>query len=281
MAGFTTVDEIINALTVDGNGQRVWFNKLPAQNTVANRWVSLWKASGTPTAGSDPDVGLAGAVTCTSSTTGALSFTNAGAGNTLHLLSTGAVSYTVSGGTLLMVDRLAHANIVLNQATGSFSPVLSAASTNRLSAGEGAQIVTEVTTALASATRTRNFTYTNQAGTSSRTTQDVISIGSAVVGGTISNDLFWPLQAGDTGVRSIEATTDVSGTGASGAFNVVLVRVLAQIPLTGITFWTDRDFVIEIPTLPKIYDDSCIGFYWVSNTAGQNRFYGDIRMVEN
>jgi hypothetical protein len=277
MAGFASLDQVINSVSVNNKLQKLQINKVLPSTTVANVPHTFWKATGNPAAGSDPVNGMAGAVACTSSTTGAILYTNPTGPATMHILS--GVTTSSALGTFILVDRLAHANINNAQATASFSPVLSG--TGRLDTGEGAQIIMEVTSALSAASNTRTFTYTNEAGTGSRTTQNIVTVASAVAGRVPYASYIWvPLQSGDKGVRSVESTTLVSGT-ATGAYNVVLVKPLAYFVVNVTYCVCERDFVVEIPSLPRIKDNSCLMLFFLPNGASTATCLGEVKISEN
>ena len=160
MAGFSSLDSVINSVSANNKMQKLQINKLAPSVTVANTPHTMWKATGSNGAGVDPTVGMAGAVVPTSATVGAMLYTNPTNPATMHLLSGTLVCS--AAGTIYLIDRIAHANITNAQATASFSPVIDA--TSRLSSGEGCQIFMEVTGALSAAANVRTFTYTNQAG---------------------------------------------------------------------------------------------------------------------
>lgn len=279
MAGFASVDEILNALSVNNRGQRLQYQKtVPAVN-VADVWHSFWKGPGMPIAGGDPTLGMAGAAVCTDATAGAIPFTNASGGRTMHLLHVGLMSQQAVM-SILLVDRIAHARIANAQATASFAPVLDA--TSRLATGEGGQIVMEVTTALSAAANVRTFTYTNEAGTGGRVTQQLTTVASAVVNRVpYARGIYVPLATGDMGVRSIESTSLVSGT-ATGEYTVAIVRPLAWIQVHGPSFFAERDFILDLPNLQRIYDDSCLAAYMISSSAGSTfNAQAEIRIAEN
>lgn len=279
MAGFTGLDQIINAVTNNPWNQQLEFTKRLPSTTVASVPHTAWLATGNPVAGTTPTVGLGGAVVTTSATDGAMPYTNPGGARTMHLVSGHAMSMNAIG-SLLLVDRIAHANITNNQGTGNFTPNLDA--TSRLGATEGALIFMEVTTALSAAANTRTFTYTNQAGTAGRVTQNVVTVASAVAGRVPYANYVWvQLQAGDTGVRSIQSTTLVSGT-ATGNYNVVLVRPLGYpFECIATSLGSDHDFVLDLPSLDRIYPDSCLMWIWLPVAAAIANFAGMIRVVEN
>jgi hypothetical protein len=68
------------------------------------------------------------------------------------------------------------------------------------------------------------------------------------------------LAQGDVGVRQISSYAINTGlTTGVGAF--VLHRPIASIPIGVANLPTERDFLAGIPTLPRIYDDACLGFF--------------------
>ena len=97
-----------------------------------------------------------------------------------------------------------------------------------------------------------NVTYTNQAGTASRTT-GAVGIGAAP---TVGRCWQLPLQAGDSGVQAI---SNVAGSVATvGTFNVMVLRPLVDLYIPANTCltlnWADLG-------LPEVFSDSAI--YWL------------------
>jgi hypothetical protein len=139
-----------------------------------------------------------------------------------------------------------------------------------------------------------NFTvtYTNQAGDENRTSKTVqcntqTVSGTIITTGTLAGGYgaspFIPLQAGDTGVRSIQGinweTDDI------GLIALVLVKPLASFALDGISFScyspTERDFVLDsFGTLPVIEDDAYLNFICLpSGTIASAVLYGTIETI--
>lgn len=276
MAGFTNLDAVINAVSVNLKMQKLQVSKLLPSTTVVYIPHTFWKASGIPAAGSDPAAGLAGAVKCSLATTGAILYTNPTGPATMHILS--VLLYSVTPGTFYLVDRLAHANVANNQADGDFAPVIDGR--DRLAAGEGAMIICEVTGALSAGANTFILTYTNEADVS-HVTPTITTVASAIVGRVPYASYLWvPLAAGDKGVRTITHWDLASGT-ATGNFNIVIVKPLGQITVPGASIAGERDFVIEIPSLPQIKDNSCLMLYFVPQAAASAICVGEVRICEN
>lgn len=276
-SGITTIDQVVTVLANNEKGQSLEFSKLPAGTVAANRVHTLWTGTGLPAAGLNPSAGLSNAVQTLSTTTGAIGFTNPSSLSLMQLAAMEAIGHSLRG-YLLLVDRLAHANIAHNQATGNFDPVIFGQS--RLVSGEGAQIMIEVTTQLGGTTNVRNFTYINQNGLTGRVTPDFTLEASADVGQSgLTTGWFLPLQGDDQGVRQITATELVSGS-AAGAFNVVLVRPLALIPLSVPENMLSRDYIVEIPQLPLIRNSSCLSLYYLPVQASTSGVAGRIHLLE-
>jgi len=280
MTIFASHDELINALSVNARGQKLIFTKLAPSTSVNYVPHTMWLASGNPPAGTTPTNGAGGAVVLTKDSTGAIQFANASGGRTMHLVTqsvAGAVAG--SGGTYILVDRIAHAN-VNNNASVTFSPIIDA--TSRLATGEGAVMWGEVTGALSGASNAKTITYVNQAGDPGRVTQQWSTVSSAVVGRVPYTNFLWiPLQAGDIGVRSVSVITNVSGT-ATGTFNLVLGKPIGPvIPITGANYIAARDYVVDVPPFPQIRDNACLSILYIPGSAAVHALQGEIRIVEN
>ena len=260
MAGFTSLQNIKDVVALSG-GTFVVDYKKNGTAAVIGTTLDLWSVAGSMTLGVDPTAGMAGAVATSKTSAGASYFPDAPAGEDYYLWKaavtrTAGTSFTSQGALFLAYDRLAHANVSIVQATASFSPVING--TSRLATGEGAQILCIVTGALSAAANVFNLTYTNQAGAGSKTTQNVTTVASAVVLRTPYASYTWvPLADGDTGVRSIEGWTLVSGT-ATGNINIILVKPLSYI--TQLLYYTEPelDYAVMLSGMQKIHNSACL-----------------------
>lgn len=95
-------------------------------------------------------------------------------------------------------------------------------------------IIIEVTTSLVSTTPTLTITYTNQAGTGSRTATMVLPTDSSIKSGFM---MAPHLQSGDTGVRAITGMS--ISTGTAGVINAYGVLPTALASATGHALVTD------------------------------------------
>lgn len=254
----TTMDGVIAAMP----GQVINVSRLMsgAAKTASTSWYSLWgstAATGFPGAGTYPGASTTWTVP-TSSTAGALPFTNPGAGNS-YLARFGANSSV--GGVLMLYDRLAH--------TGDITP---AASTQNLTTtaltrpdanGDEVELWWEWTTV--STATASNFTcsYTNQAGTAAQTTQTLAGQTVSVIGQLQP----FRLAAGDSGVRTVESFTGSGAIGGTGM--LVLMRRLAVSPIFFASQLHNAD-LFELG-MPRIYNSACLSLVWypLATTAAQ------------
>ncbi len=272
MTEFEDLSEIINRMTGGNSGTPenlfLWIDNridsAAASATVAGKWTSLWRYNKTrggvgavPGAAAVPD----------NATRGGLLQTDPSGGREKWLLGNGIVG--TAGGGVLLYDRLLH--------NGGLSGTVTTAQTvggtlTRNTGGEGNQIWVEIYTIIGTTATTITASYTNQAGTSGRTTKAVS------IGGTNNREaermLPLPLQDGDTGVQAVASVTLAASTLTAGSFGVTVMKPigLGMVPTAGAGYW--RDYVAGLPGLPKIDTDACLALAFLSNgtTAPQLMF---------
>lgn len=212
----------------------VEFTKAVTATLVAGRPASLWALGGSPGAGSF-DSTLNGVVLSSSSTipNGALRHTDPASGNSyLHYFDAQATQ----AGRLMLLDRLWHNGgytITSTAAQNSTTPTwpsrcpTSGTDDTPTTTGLGVMLALEISAATGAGTPTITVGYTNQAGTAGRTATNIIAtVATSAIGATY----FIGLQAGDTGVRSVQSLT-LSATWTSGTMNLVAYRRLASVPV--------------------------------------------------
>jgi hypothetical protein len=157
----------------------------------------------------------------------------------------------------------------------------------RYTDGEGVQIMAvEVAGQSGIGNPQFNVTYTNQDGTPGRVTPNV-ACNTQTVNGTIITTAaatagcagpFLPLQAGDTGVRSIETVTFL--TGDVGLISFVLVKPLATLSIHDITAPVERDYAIDGYSMPEIKPDAYLNFICLpGGTIAAGQLHGTIETV--
>ena len=200
------------------------------RTTVALGWFSLFDIAGSPGAGTLAVGNTANGLVHTDATAGYPLLKTFGGGNTGYL---GRIEFGNSvAGRVRLYDRLFSCGAYAFNANTALASIPSFL--GRVPGGAAADCagcteiwVEQVTTATGN--QAVNVTYTNDAGTGSRTT------GATGIGAAPTVGRMWqlPLQAGDKGVSVI---TNVTGSVASaGTFNVHVMRHLAgtRIPVAG------------------------------------------------
>jgi hypothetical protein len=254
------------------------FSKVGATMEAAGVIHSKWYEAGTPGAGAAPSAGLNGAALSSTSApvTGQLPFTNAAAGNTKRL--SGVEAYADQTGALIIADRLwANSSIVSTTTTAqAITPAaLPSRDANGAALGAGVMAALEVSAATGNggAITTITITYTNQAGTGSRTGTIASFPATAAVGTFVP----FALQAGDTGVRSIQSIT-LGTTLVSGTVHLVLYRRLKTVPF-GVAGAQDRAW--DQVGIPRMYDGSVPWLLWVpTGTTAVNLTAGGLLYTE-
>jgi len=272
-------DYIANALTVSNYGQRITFSKSVPSNTVANTYTTLWDSTGIPAAGGYSGTTYQGQQV-TSSTTGALSFTNATSPRKLFLLGGYGNTPTASAnGTLIILDRLLY-HPGINHATTGTTAMTGGSSLPRYTTGAGVMMFLEVTTGLNATAHTIAFSYTDSAGNPGNSTTAITPIASSAARRIPYAGLYIPLAAGDTGVRSVESVT-VTGAGATGTSALVLAKPIATLPLASVGVQGKFDLLKDELDLPQITNNAALMFIVVSPSGATTPSYiGGLRAVE-
>lgn len=248
-------------------------------NTVGSvgthtRLTSFYYVAGAPGASTAPAVGLGragAAVTFAAPSGGAFIYRTDPAGGLAAYLAAAkfggnnlSTPICYSG---LICDRLWHnaANTMNSVAAQTVNSVtLPARDLNGATLGEGVLAGIEVSTALPATASNVTISYTNSAGVAGRTAV-VAQRASAT---TLDFDVF-PLQAGDTGVRSIQTVT--FGTSrASGVVHLVLFRPILLGPAV-----LNPDLVASDPltgAFPRIFDGSALWPLVCSTIVGTSSF---------
>jgi len=96
--------------------------------------------------------------------------------------------------------------------------------------GVGVLAALEVSSAMGANAPTMTLTYTNQAGVGGRTATNIDAAVASAAAGAFHR---FALQAGDTGIQTIQTFAFGGTAWASGTANLILYRVLARLPLIG------------------------------------------------
>lgn len=192
--------------------------------SVANTWVTTYRAGGMPAAGSYTNISTGATKNNTDAGALSLALSNPTGGDTKYILSVASNSSAVFNQAFLTDLLWAGGNCSAN--TTSAQTVSSAALT-RYTTGTGLVITMEVTTALGATPSAIACSYTNQANTSGQTTGSASLTPSAIVQRLQPSAQLpvLPLASGDFGVRAIASVTCGSAMG-SGVFAIRISKLL-------------------------------------------------------
>jgi hypothetical protein len=143
-------------------------------------------------------------------------------------------------------------------------------------AGVNAIIFNPAATAMGAATPNLALGYTNSAQATSRATPTVLPIGKTAATnshilytgatGTGKYNYMMPLQSGDSGIAEIN-TIQNSISYVSGTYTVALVKEIGRFPLSTLGLASERNFLFEYPSMPRIYDGAALYFALGSGVA--------------
>jgi hypothetical protein len=173
-----------------------------------------------------------------------------------------------AGATLVAIDLLNVSGGLSGTVTTEQTTNLPTAALTRHTGGDGVMIGLVIYTTVGTTATTVSVRYTNQAGTPNRVST-VTSFG-----GTGFRDagrvILIPLQAGDTGVRSVEGVTLTATTGTAGNFGVCLFKPLMSFSLESTTGTMPLDAVSSggmIGSMAEFDDDACLTFLAFMSSA--------------
>jgi len=178
----------------------------------------------------------------------ATSYANAVAGTAINITSTGTGTHTVTW----LLPRYTNG------------------------AGLNAIFFNPAATALGAATPNLSLGYTNSAQVASRATPTVLPVGKTAASnshiiytgatGAGKYNYTVPRQSGDSGIAEIN-TIQNSTSYVSGSYTVALTKELARFPVTTLGVSAERDFLNQLPSLPRIYDGAALYFVIGSGAA--------------
>jgi len=294
MAGFTSIDDFIQEATVNGKFYRADWNKnmLPTSAAVAGEWSCLANGGGNPAAGTIYNSGTNLAFQATSdSTAGAGGILHGGnvSTDTKHIVNASAFSAaaTTMPSVLMLIDLLGFYRVTSVTTTGN-QATDNTVTLPRYTNGAGVQAFAfnNSTTAMGAATPNLSITYTDQDGNTGATTPTTLPAcktaaanGLIMYSGTGSGKYgpFIPLASGDSGIRAI-TQINLSASYVSGTLSVALCKPLITMPMTTIGVAAERDFLNQVPSLPRVYDGANLHWliYHGAATPVNSAFYGHL-----
>ena len=278
--GFTSQDDLINQITVNGKVGRLDYNKTTAVAGVAGTWTDLGTATGTIPASTYAGTSLTFVATDDTWSEGAVYHNGDVSTATKHFLNASASVFAAAGAPwiLMCVDQVGYVPITGADVTGTGSRTITmtpisntGAKVDRYPDGVGlrAYFSTEVAPTAGGPNLTV-FTYTDQSGNTGAVAPATVGFAATPVTGMIPHSgnaatrygPFLPLAVGDYGIKDLQNFTLTGGTAYTGSGQLVLhlVKPLWQIPLPATGIMSERDFVNQLPSLPKIPDGACLKF---------------------
>ncbi len=252
---------------VDVPRQRIFDTKVTA-TIRQGAFASVWTIA--PDAGAAPST----AVVPTRATAGALGqFNSTG---TQRLIQ--AVMSAALGSAIIIADRLSHQGGLSGTVATAQTTNLPTAALTRYTSGVGVFAAVEIYTAIGTAAATFTVSYTNQAGTSGRTSI-ATSIGQANYN-TALRVLLIPLQSGDTGVRSVESLTLSGSTGTAGNFGITLFKPLFVMPVVDVGSLQLLFDGLQMGLMPIIENDACLFFLASGATSNLGVLMQSLRIAE-
>lgn len=250
----TTVAGVISGLR-----PTVYANKSASGSSSATRVLTTWYSTGYPIAATANTSGMSGQAL--TSSTAALPFTNPASGNTYLARFTrpsnsGALA-SAPQSYYGLVDRLwenSGIDRTLTTAQTINSVTWPARDLNGSTNGEGVYLALEVSSVMGTGTPTITVSYTNSAGTSGRTGTGIFpAAANAGIGS------WWPigLQAGDTGVRSVQSITFSATWGTAGVLHLVAYRLIALFSNTRAPVMNVAEDAVTL-AMPQLWNNSVL-----------------------
>jgi hypothetical protein len=238
-------------------------------SSASGRMYSSWTL--TPGAGAAPT----SAVTPTRTTVGAMGQLDAVGVQRLAR----ALTSIANPAVWIVCDRLSHQGGLSGIVTTPQTTNLPTAALTRYTSGVGVLVALEIYSAVGTTLQAPTVEYTNQAGVGGRVSPP------AWFGGTDNREarrlIPVSLQAGDTGVRSVQSVTLGASTGTAGNFGVTLYRPL--FPLIGSSTVTEpvrTDALLNLGGLMPVVEPGACLFYATMGAANTGAMLNELRFIE-
>jgi hypothetical protein len=296
----STYDGIVTARGSYATAQDVWMALTATLGGVTLSWYDAGALAWTP--GSVPSItaysngGTGGAVMNSASNGSWL--TNPGGTNKKYLVSMGISTPNITGFSLCMlVDMLWAGSYSLTTNT-TINPTTDVAVTRYSGTDANGNMMTVTLTATLTHTvaATVTVSYTNQAGSTGKTTISICPATGPLIHRTIFNTLhnsatvvagspFMPLtNGGDSGVRNLEQVVVSGGTITSGSVNHKIVRPLQMMPFIAANSFIEQDTTLNIGNMVELANVSqvcgCLQMLLFTGGTTATTMSALLRMVE-
>ena len=259
------------------------WGKTGTASDAAGYHYGYWKDAGVLGAWAPGTPGLAGRATdgTTSTDAGCIFFPDAGAGKVRYLTSA-SITATLAGAYSLWDVLWVNSGLVVTTTTAQTvnSVALPARDNNGTINGDGCSIGIYAVAALGNAAVVSNSTisYTNSAGTSGRTATLSATVPNNFPATPVIGTVVWfELQAGDTGVQSIQSVT-LNTTLTSGTASVFIARKLIDLPLAVANI--SANYELNNGNGAVLYDNACILPFAQTSATTATNLTGTVTTVE-
>jgi hypothetical protein len=280
------MDDLLAQISaIAGKIGNVLISKTSSPAQVAGYWSNLNRWDGTPVASTYAGTSLTWVPTSDTDAGAPYIGTAPGGSATKHLINASANIFAAAGAPwiLMCCDQIGYVPITGADVTGTSERTVTMTPLDggaRYAAGVGCRAFFSTYTApTAGGPNLTSFKYKNVGGSSKNMTTSVSFCATPVAalvphsGNAASRFApFLPLLAGDTGISDIEAFTLSGGTAYTGTGVLILhlVRPLFTLPLPANGIMTERDFVNQLPSLPRIIDGAHLLFMLFQTGATTN-----------
>lgn len=262
-------------------GRSIPFMKTSTAADATGCWYCTSKDLGYPGAWSPGTPGINGRVTngTTAADYGCIPIPNAGTGaNYLTALEmASSVNHTNDFFDVLWVNS--GLVVTTTGAQAITTPTLPARDVNGTTDGEGCGIAMLVTTVLTNASANASIlvSYTNSRGVAGRTARLSAIAGSQMPASAVVGTIIWfQLDAGDTGVRSVQSVT-LGASLTSGAVSLMICRDVMTIGTSVVNVSTPK--VIGTPGI-KLYNGTCMLHCILCSSVSATFFSGSLAVME-
>lgn len=263
----TSYSTLYRAYETQGQKIRLEFNKSGNTVSVTGSWWDYWtQVTGVPGAGAVGATTPGTAYTETSYANGAIACPNKSGAK--YLIGADVVG-NVDIGCIMLYDRLVGVSGVDFATTGN--KTINSVALPRYTTGEGVECW--VRSSNASAVTFSLSSYTNQAGTTGRAGGSITPLQNS------ADFIKVPIQAGDSGIKSVEVLNVSVASAPANNVELVLLRPLMYFPLFGVE-WIEMMQILESTALVRVYDGATISFAtFMNNTTSNRDITGHIMLV--
>ena len=263
------------------NGRTIGFMKSGTAADAAGYWYCTSKDAGFPGAWAPGSPGVNGRVTDGTQAADAGCFPIANPSVGANYLTEVNMAASVNHTHVLFDVLWVNSGIAVTTTTAQSitTPTLPARDINGTTNGEGCAIAVLCTSAvgLAAVASNATVTYTNSDGTGSRTATLSAIVGSQAPATPVVGTLVWfNLQAGDKGVRSIQSIT-LNTSWVSGTISLMITRDIATIGTTIPNVNAQK--IIGTPGI-RLYNGTCLLHCNLASATTATFYAGELVVME-